>query len=204
VEWVLRWCEQAYALDWFALRYFNAAGADANGALGERHDPETHIIPLAIANALGNASDLQIYGTDYPTADGTAVRDYIHVTDLALAHVAALNHLFAGGRSEAINLGTGKGHSVRDVVGSVERVSGSAVTVREMPRQAGDPAILVADPGRAHKILGWSAGYTQLDSIVPTSLELAQAATGSGANQSCGSGERIPRGACVVNTTSSN
>jgi UDP-arabinose 4-epimerase len=171
VERVLRRYEQAYSLNWFALRYFNAAGADADGALGERHALETHIIPLAIANALGNASDLHIFGTDYPTADGTAIRDYIHVSDLASAHIAALNHLFAGGRCEAINLGTGKGHSVRDVVAAVERVSGRGVTVREMPRRPGDPAILVADPSRANKVLAWSPGYTQLESIVATSWQ---------------------------------
>ena len=166
VERVLDWYGQAYGLSWMSLRYFNAAAADPEGEIGEQHEPETHLIPLVIQAALGKRPFVEIYGTDYPTPDGTAVRDYIHVTDLAEAHVLALRYLANGGSSLALNLGTGKGHSVREVVQAVERVSERRVPVRETGRRAGDPPALVADASRASQVLGWRPRYPELDSIV--------------------------------------
>ncbi len=166
MERAIQWYAQAYSLRWAALRYFNASGADPAGELGEDHDPETHLIPLVIDAALGRRPHVQIFGTDYPTPDGTAIRDYIHVTDLAEAHVLALRSLVAGGQSVALNLGTGKGHSVREVVAAIERVSKLKVPYRDAPRRAGDPAILVADPARASDTLGWKPQRQELDTIV--------------------------------------
>ena len=168
VEKMLRWWESAHGLRWAALRYFNASGADPEGEIGEEHQPETHLIPLAIEAALGERAILDVYGSDYPTPDGTAVRDYIHVGDLALAHVAALRRLECGTESAAINLGTGMGHSVREVVTMVERVGGRQVPVRKAPRRAGDPPVLVASAGRAYELLGWQPRYSSLETIVAT------------------------------------
>jgi UDP-arabinose 4-epimerase len=167
VERMLQWCAGAEGLGWMILRYFNAAGADPEGELGEDHDPETHLIPLAIGAALGR-EPLQLFGTDYPTLDGTAIRDYIHVTDLARAHVAALAHLAAKGSNAALNLGTGKGHSIREVIQCVETVTGRTVPYREAPRRAGDPPALVADASRAAALLGWQPRYSDLSTIVET------------------------------------
>ena len=168
VERVLVWYARAYGLRSAALRYFNAAGADPDGDLGEMHDPEPHLIPRAIATAQGFSPAMDIYGTDYDTPDGTAVRDYVHVADLADAHLAALRHLRSNGEPGAFNLGTGTGHSVREVVTMVERVSGAAVPLRELPRRAGDPATLVADAGKAAKCLGWRPRHSDLQRIVET------------------------------------
>ncbi|HZT96351.1 MAG TPA: UDP-glucose 4-epimerase GalE [Chloroflexota bacterium] len=168
VERVLSWYGQAYGLRWVALRYFNASGADPEGRIGEVHQPETHLIPLAIRAALGLESAIGIFGVDYPTPDGTAVRDYIHVEDLARAHLLALDHLRDGGDVMALNLGTGHGSSVREVLNSVESVSGRQVPAIEMDRRAGDPPILVADPSLAGQELGWQASYKDLDGIVKT------------------------------------
>jgi UDP-arabinose 4-epimerase len=168
VERILHWYQNAYELNWMALRYFNASGADPEGRIGEMHDPETHLIPLVIDAALERRDPVQIFGTDYPTPDGTAVRDYIHVLDLADAHVRALDYLSSGGSSQAINLGTGRGYSVREVVESVGRVSGIEVPFEEGPRRAGDPPELVADPSHALATLGWKASYQELDDIVRT------------------------------------
>ena len=168
VERVLRWYGEVYGLHWMALRYFNAAGADPDGEIGEIHDPETHLIPLVIQAALGQRSQLDVFGTDYPTADGTAVRDYIHVVDLARAHISALDHLSSGGDSMALNLGTGHGHSVKEVVQTVERVAQRPVPVREAPRRAGDPPALVADATRAAHVLGWTPGCSDLETVVAT------------------------------------
>jgi UDP-arabinose 4-epimerase len=168
VERALHWYGVAHGLRSVALRYFNAAGADPDGQIGEDHDPETHLIPLAIGAALGKRPPLQIYGTDYPTPDGTAVRDYVHVTDLADAHLRALDYLEAGRESSAFNLGTGRGHSVREVVAAVERIAGRELPRREAAPRAGDPAILVAEPGRSRKLLGWAPQHSDLDTIVAT------------------------------------
>jgi UDP-glucose-4-epimerase GalE len=166
VERILHWYEKAYALRYAALRYFNAAGADPDGEIGEDHDPETHLIPLAIGAALGRAAELKIFGTDYPTPDGTAIRDYIHVADLADAHLLALGRLDQGDKALALNLGTGKGHSVREVLASVEKISGRKVPRVEVGRRAGDPPALVADASLAAQRLGWRPKYAALDTIV--------------------------------------
>src|SRR5207253_11264613 len=138
IERALRWYGEAYHLRSVSLRYFNAAGADSEGEIGECHEPETHLIPLVLQAALGQRSHIDIYGTDYPTADGTAIRDYIHVEDLAEAHLRALEHLSAGGESAALNLGTGRGHSVRQVVAVAEALSGRRIPSREAARRPGD------------------------------------------------------------------
>jgi UDP-glucose-4-epimerase GalE len=166
MERALQWYGNAYNLKWMALRYFNAAGADKEGELGECHDPEAHIIPLTIKAARGERSHVEIYGTDYPTPDGTALRDYIHVTDLGDAHVRALEHLAGGGQSRALNLGTGHGYSVREVINAVGKISPRPVPFREGPRRAGDPPVLVADASNAAKILGWRPQHSELESII--------------------------------------
>jgi UDP-arabinose 4-epimerase len=166
VEKILRWYGSAYGLKWIALRYFNAAGADPEREIGEDHDPETHLIPLVIGAALGTRPPVKVFGTDYPTPDGSAVRDYVHVMDLAVAHRRALEGLGNGTASQAINLGTGQGHSVRSVIDTVNRVGGKKVPFEEAPRRAGDPPELVAAPGRARDVLGWSCRYAALEVIV--------------------------------------
>ena len=167
-EKALRWYGEVHGFRWAALRYFNAAGADPEGEIGEHHDPETHLIPLVIQAALGQRPEVEVFGTDYPTPDGTALRDYIHVNDLADAHVKALEHLLAGGEPAPFNLGTGSGHSVLDVIRAVERLSGREVPMRTSPRREGDPAVLVADPARAGRVLGWKPRFTELSGIVQT------------------------------------
>ncbi|MDE2229736.1 MAG: UDP-glucose 4-epimerase GalE [Alphaproteobacteria bacterium] len=186
VERALHWLDAAYGLKHVALRYFNAAGADPDGEIGEDHDPETHLIPLILQTALQQRAQISIYGTDYPTPDGSAVRDYIHVQDLAEAHVRALQYLAEGGASVALNLGTGTGHSVREAIACAERVTGLSIPQREAPRRAGDPPILVADARRAHAVLGWQAHLSDLDTIVATawawhSARAASAAPARGA-----------------------
>jgi UDP-glucose-4-epimerase GalE len=163
IERVLHWYEKAYSLRWVALRYFNAAGA--SGQLGECHDPETHLIPLAI-NAALTGVQLSVFGTDYPTEDGTAVRDYIHVDDLASAHLLALDYLLKRGTSRAFNLGTGQGHSVREVVEMVEQVSKIAVPHRAAERRPGDPPVLVADSRAAKELISWTPQRSSLREIV--------------------------------------
>jgi UDP-arabinose 4-epimerase len=170
VERVLHWYAGAYGMRYAALRYFNAAGADPDGEIGEDHEPETHLIPLVLRAALGRGGPIEIYGTDYPTRDGTAIRDYIHVSDLADAHLRALDHLAAGGDSTALNLGTGHGHSVREVIAAVERIGGRKVPQREVPRRPGDPPELVADPALALSQLGWQPRHSDLDTIIATAL----------------------------------
>ena len=170
IERVLHWYGPAYGLRSVALRYFNAAGCDRAGEIGEEHDPETHLIPLVLRAALGTAPPVQIFGTDYATPDGTAVRDYIHVDDLAAAHVRALQYLAAGGESTAVNLATGNGYSVREIIAAVTKAVGHEVPQREAPRRAGDPPALVADPSRAAQVLGWRAQCSDLDTIIRTAL----------------------------------
>jgi UDP-arabinose 4-epimerase len=150
------------------LRYFNAAGADPAGDLVERHEPETHLVPLAIDAATGHGPPLKVYGTDYPTADGTCERDFIHVSDLAAAHVAALSHLLCGKGSLTVNLGTGKAYSVRSVVAAVERIIGLRVPVLAAPRRQGDPPVLVADASLARERIGFAPTLSDLDTIVET------------------------------------
>ena len=153
-----------------ALRYFNASGAGCNGSLGEDHHPESHLIPLIIQAAMGRRSDIKIFGTDYPTPDGTCVRDYIHIEDLCSAHLLALEKL--GSSSELVyNLGNGKGYSVREVIETVRKVSGKDFKVIETQRRAGDPAILVCDSSKAKSELGWITKYPELETIVSTAWE---------------------------------
>ena len=168
VERMLADFDAAHGLRSVALRYFNAAGADPDGELGENHDPETHLIPLAIGAALGTHPKLKIFGTDYPTPDGTCIRDYIHVGDLAAAHVAALRYLEGGGASTACNLGTGTGLSVRAIVTEVERVAGRPVPADFGPRRAGDPPELVANATRARQLLGWTPVQSDVTSVIST------------------------------------
>jgi UDP-glucose-4-epimerase GalE len=168
VERMLADLERSDGLHWAALRYFNAAGADPEGDLGECHDPETHLIPLALEAGAGLRDELQVFGTDYPTPDGTCVRDYVHVTDLADAHVRAIEALLEGRQLGSRNLGSGRGHSNREVLAAVERVLGKPVPARDAPRRPGDPPELVADASRFEAELGWRPRHSDLDSIVST------------------------------------
>ncbi|ADC62889.1 UDP-glucose 4-epimerase GalE [Allochromatium vinosum] len=162
VERMLADFEQAHGLGWIALRYFNAAGADPEGEVGEDHDPETHLIPLALQAAAGRGPQLQVFGDDYPTPDGSCIRDYIHVADLAEAHVRSLAHLRAGEGSGAFNLGTGQGASVLEVIAAAERVTGRPVPRAIGPRRPGDPPVLYADADKARRLLGWEPRYRDL------------------------------------------
>ncbi len=157
----------AYPFGFCALRYFNAAGASPDGTIGEDHDPETHLIPLVFKSALGQRPQVEIFGTDYPTPDGTCVRDYIHVDDLAEAHILALDKIEKGSKL-AYNVGIGRGYSVREVIRTAEEISGKKVNVKEGPRRAGDPAELVADASKIRRELGWLPKYTDLKSIMTT------------------------------------
>lgn len=168
VEQVLADYANAYGSRYAALRYFNAAGADPDGELGERHDPETHLIPLAILAAAGRREALEVFGDDYDTPDGTCIRDYVHVTDLARAHVLALRHLLDGGDSLAVNLGSGNGTSIREVIAAVERVTGRKVPHTIRPRRPGDPPALYADPQLAREKLGFATELSDIDTIVQT------------------------------------
>ena len=168
VEHALADYEAAYGLRSVRLRYFNAGGCDPDGQVGESHEPETHLVPRAILAALGHLDEIAIFGDDYPTPDGTAIRDYVHVTDLADAHVAAVRHLLGGGDGVAVNLGTGRGFSVREILDAVERVTGLHVPRRVIGRRHGDPAVLVADGSRAQRLLGFTAPHSDIDTIVRT------------------------------------
>lgn len=180
-EWMIQAQCRAYGLSAVALRYFNAAAADPSGLIGEAHEPETHLIPLAIAAALGEGKPLTVFGDDFDTPDGTCLRDYIHVNDLAAAHVAALKVDLPAGGFEAVNVGTGTGHSVREVVEAVARAAGRPVPHSMGARRAGDPPSLVADPRRAKALLGWEPRCSDLDRIVADALRWeAQPAYGSG------------------------
>ncbi len=172
IEIMLRDFSAAHGLAWTALRYFNAAGADPDGEIGEDHDPETHLIPLALHAAAGTGPALTIFGDDYDTPDGTCIRDYVHVSDLADAHVLALAALLDGAESAAFNLGTGRGHSVREVIDAVERVTGRKVPFKIGPRRPGDPAVLVADATLAQSALGWSPAMAGLDGMVRTAWDV--------------------------------
>lgn len=159
---------RAHELSWIALRYFNAAGADPEGETGERHFPETHLIPRALMAVDGRLPDFHVLGDDYPTPDGTCIRDYIHIQDLARAHVLAVERLARGGAHEgmAINLGTGTGFSVREILNAIEKVTGFPMPYSIGPRRAGDPPILVADASRARKVLGWTPEHSNMESII--------------------------------------
>jgi UDP-arabinose 4-epimerase len=161
VEMMLADAGLAHKLPWIALRYFNAAGSDPDGEIGEQHDPETHLIPLVIKAALGKTA-IQVFGTDYATTDGTCIRDYIHVMDIADAHVRALDHLLAGGESCALNLANAQGFSVKEVISAAERVCGQQIKVQTTARRPGDPAVLIGAADRAHSLLGWKPARSDL------------------------------------------
>jgi UDP-glucose 4-epimerase len=173
LERTLHWAEQVHGLHYASLRYFNAAGADPTGRLGEDHRPESHLIPLVIDAALGRRAELHVYGDDYATPDGTCLRDYVHVTDLAQAHLLALDRLDSG--SLTINLGNGTGHSVLQVIETVQRISGRKVPYSICPRRPGDPAVLVASSERARRELGWTPFFADLDQIVRTAFRWREA-----------------------------
>jgi len=156
-EQALEAYDRAYGFRFASLRYFNAAGADESGEIGELHDPETHLIPVALRAAAGLGPELHVFGSDYPTPDGTCIRDYIHVNDLASAHVKALEHLAAGKESVALNIGTGSGYSVQQVISEIEEVTGKRVPLKMGPRRPGDPPALVANPAKAQALLQWKA-----------------------------------------------
>ena len=173
-EKILYWYDRAYGMRHVNLRYFNAAGADPDGEIGEDHAPETHLIPLVIAAAQGMNPTVEIFGTDFDTPDGTAVRDYVHVSDLANAHVKALDHLFGGRKSANVNLGTGNGHSIREVISAVQALSDHKIPFVEGPRREGDPPILVANPQLGQTLLRWRPDKSDLRTIVRTAWEWHQ------------------------------
>lgn len=158
--------DRAHGLRSVCLRYFNAAGADPAGELGERHEPETHLIPLILQIASGRRPHVEVYGRDYPTPDGTCVRDYVHIEDLCQAHLLSLKYLLEGGRSTAYNLGNGDGFSVQQIIEAARRVTGREIKVVDVPRRPGDPARLVADSSRARKELKWAPRYADVESII--------------------------------------
>ncbi len=166
VERILADCGAAWGLRSACLRYFNASGCSADGLIGEDHDPETHLIPRVLMAVTGEIETLEVFGTDYPTPDGTCIRDYIHVNDLASAHARALDHLAAGGESVACNLGTGVGLSVKEIITLAEEITGHAVPVKFGPRREGDPPVLVADPALAREKLGWEAEHRDAREMV--------------------------------------
>lgn len=170
IEHILKDFDSAYGIKYAALRYFNACGADEDGETGEQHDPETHLIPLAIQAALGVKENIKVFGNNYKTPDGTALRDYIHVSDLATAHVKALQLLLRGNNSISANLGTGKAFSVMDIVSSVERISGNKIEKIFVSRRDGDPAVLIADPSLACSLLDWQPIFSDIDTIIQTAL----------------------------------
>ena len=166
MEQMMKWTEQAHGLRYVALRYFNACGAKLTGDIGEAHSPETHLIPLILQVPLGQRKAISIFGDDYPTKDGTCVRDYIHVTDLAQAHILALDYLIAGGSSDVFNLGNGVGFTVKEVIDVARKVTGDEIPAKIAPRRAGDPAQLIASSKKAIDILGWKPVYDSLETIV--------------------------------------
>ena len=168
MEKLMRWTAQAHPLRYAALRYFNACGAHPTGVIGEAHDPESHLIPLVLQTAAGVREKISVFGDDYPTRDGTCVRDYIHVSDLAAAHILALDYLAQGGKSDVFNLGNGIGFTVREVIDAARRITGQPIPAEQLPRRPGDPAQLVASSEKAKRILGWQPQYDDLDTILTT------------------------------------
>ncbi len=166
MEKMFKWTAEAHGLRYVSLRYFNACGADESGEIGEAHTPESHLIPLILQVPNGKRETISIYGTDYDTPDGTCIRDYIHVTDLAQAHILAVKYLANGGKSDIFNLGNGVGYSVREVIETARKVTGHPIPATETPRRAGDPARLVASSEKAKKILGWKPVHDSLEEII--------------------------------------
>ena len=168
MEKMFKWVGKAHGLRFVSLRYFNACGAHISGKIGEAHNPETHLIPLILQVPNGQREAISVFGTDYPTKDGTCVRDYIHVTDLAEAHILAVKYLMAGNESNVFNLGNGVGFTVREVIEMAEKVTGQDIKVVETERRAGDPAVLIASSDKAKKVLGWKPKHNSLKEIIQT------------------------------------
>lgn len=166
MEKMMRWCDQAHGVKFIALRYFNVAGAHENGLIGEDHSPETHLIPLILQVPLGKRESIMIYGEDYPTADGTCIRDYIYIKDLIEGHILALERLRAGADSDVFNLGNGNGFSVKEMIEAARRVTGHPIPAKVAARRAGDPAVLVASSDKAKEILGWTPKYLNVEEII--------------------------------------
>ena len=166
MEHMMSWVSKAHGLRYVALRYFNACGAHASGQIGEAHDPETHLIPIILQVPLGQREAVSVFGDDYPTKDGTCIRDYIHVTDLAQAHILALDYLLKGGENNVFNLGNGVGFTVKEVVDVARAVTGHPIPAKMAPRRAGDPAQLIASSEKAIQVLGWKPQYNDLNTIV--------------------------------------
>ena len=168
MEKMMKWCDQAYGMKYVALRYFNACGAHENCLIGELHNPETHLIPLILQVPLKKRETIYVFGNDYDTKDGTCIRDYIHVNDLADAHIRALNYLYQGNPSQTFNLGNGEGYSVLEIINAAKEVTQLPIHVTMAPRRAGDPAKLVADNSKAKEVLGWHPQYTDIKQIIQT------------------------------------
>lgn len=166
MEKMMKWCEQAHGLNYVALRYFNVAGARSTGEIGEDHNPETHLIPLVLQTALGKREEITIFGDDYPTKDGTCIRDYIHVEDLIDAHILALQYLFDGGKSDVFNLGSNQGFSVKEIIDMAKKVTGKEIPAKIGDRRAGDPSVLIASSEKAKRILGWNPTRTNIERII--------------------------------------
>ena len=171
MERMFYWVEKAHGLRYVSLRYFNACGAHISGKIGEAHNPETHLIPIILQAAQGTRDHISIFGTDYPTSDGTCIRDYIHVTDLAQAHILAVEYLMKGGKSDIFNLGNGVGFSVREVIEKAKEVTQKDIKVVEESRRSGDPAVLIASSDKAKTVLGWKPEYDDLGTIIKTAWE---------------------------------
>ncbi|MFO3719996.1 UDP-glucose 4-epimerase GalE [Staphylococcus felis] len=171
MEKMMHWCHEAYGMNYAALRYFNVAGAKENGGIGEDHYPETHLIPVVLQVALGQRDELKMFGDDYDTADGTPIRDYLHVTDLIEAHILALNYLKEGGESGAFNLGTNHGYSVKEILDAARKVTGEDIKATVAPRRAGDPSKLVASSEKAQTVLGWKPKHDDIHEIIRTAWE---------------------------------
>ena len=168
MERMFYWTEQAHGMKYVSLRYFNACGAHISGKIGEAHNPESHLIPIILQTANGTRDHISVFGTDYDTPDGTCIRDYIHVTDLAQAHILAVEYLINGGESDIFNLGNGVGVSVKEVIETAKKVTGKEIKVVEEDRRAGDPAVLIASSEKAKKVLGWNPQYNELSTIIET------------------------------------
>ena len=168
IEDILNDYSNAYGLKYIALRFFNAAGADFDAEIGELHSPETHLIPCILDAAIGKRKNIKVFGTDYKTSDGSSVRDYIHVSDLADAHIRALEYLFKGGKSDCFNLGNDKGFSVKEVIETARKITGKKIRIIETERRAGDPAVLIASSAKAKKVLGWKPEFNKMEAIIET------------------------------------
>ncbi len=168
MEKMFKWCDVAYGLKYVALRYFNACGAHISGKIGEAHNPESHLIPLILQVPNGKRESIKVFGTDYPTKDGTCVRDYIHVTDLAAAHILAVKYLIDGNESNTFNLGNGVGFTVNEVIEKAKQVTKLPIKVEQDARRAGDPAVLIASSEKAKEVLGWKPKYDSLETIIET------------------------------------